>query len=83
VTVLGAVYKPFASIVPAPVAGESDQVTALLTALVTVAVNCCVAPPAMVVEAGVTLIDIGTKVIVAVVNFDGSALLAALTVTVV
>jgi hypothetical protein len=83
VTVLGAVYKPVASIVPAPVEGESDQVTALLTAFVIVAVNCCVAPPAMVVEAGVTLIDIGTKVIVAVVNFDESALLVALTVTVV
>ena len=39
----GAVYLPVESIVPR-VVGLSDQVTAVLVALVTAAVNCCVWP---------------------------------------
>ena len=44
VTLAGAVYKPEELIVPVPV-GLIDQVTAVLVALVTVAVNCWVCPP--------------------------------------
>jgi hypothetical protein len=45
----GAVYKPEADSVPAPV---SDQVTAVLVVPLTVAVNCCVPPPFSVAEGG-------------------------------
>jgi hypothetical protein len=38
-TVAGAVYRPFTSIDPPP--DETDQVTAVFVALLTVAVNCC------------------------------------------
>jgi hypothetical protein len=41
-TVAGAVYKPVALIVPAPVAGLKVHVTAELPVFATLAVNCCV-----------------------------------------
>ena len=44
--VAGAVYSPVVLlIVPAPVAGLTVQVTAVLLVLATVAENCCVPPP--------------------------------------
>jgi hypothetical protein len=53
---LGALYKPFVSIVPLmaspPVAPFTCQVTAVLVDPVTVAVNCCVAPPATLALVG-------------------------------
>ena len=42
-----------------PTFGFSDQVTALLVVLVTVAVNCCVWPGASVATEGVTVTTIG------------------------
>jgi hypothetical protein len=48
-TVPGAVYRPEADSVPTPV---NDQVTAVLVAPETVAVNCCVPPPFNVAEVG-------------------------------
>ena len=40
----GDVYNPPLVTVPAPVAGESDQVTTVLLDPITVALNCCVCP---------------------------------------
>src|SRR5690348_14467013 len=52
----GALYNPFVSIVPLmlspPVAPFTCQVTAVLVDPVTVAVNCCVAPPATLALVG-------------------------------
>jgi hypothetical protein len=51
-TVAGAVYKPAALIVPAPVAGLRVHVTAELHPPVTNAVNCCIWPPYSAAAAG-------------------------------
>ena len=51
--VAGAVYRPEELIEPAP-AGLTDHVTALLEALVTVAVSCAAWAPFNAVVAGVT-----------------------------
>jgi len=53
---LGAVYKPFASMVPIiaspPFSPLTCQVTAVFVEPVTVALNCCVAPPATLAVVG-------------------------------
>src|SRR5690242_7281948 len=80
----GAVYRPEVEI--EPVAGEIDQVTAVLVLPVTAAVNCCVLPPWRLAESGVRLTATaaaGLSVTAAVADFVGSATLVALTVTVV
>ena len=57
VTAAGAVYNPDELIVPAPVAGLIDHVTAVFVLPTTVAVNCCVPPALTLAEAGETLTD--------------------------
>jgi hypothetical protein len=80
----GAVYKPVESMFPAP-AGLSDQVTAVLLVLVTVAVNCWVSSAVKVADVGETDTAItagGVRVIFAVPVTLESAELVAVTVTV-
>src|SRR5437867_375817 len=62
--VAGALYRPELLIVPAPVAGDIDQVTPVFEVPWTVAVNCCVAPGPSVTVAGVkdTLTDGFTEI---------------------
>jgi hypothetical protein len=59
VTLDGAVYRPELLIVPAPVAGLIDHVTAVFVLPTTVAVNCCVPPAVTVAVAGETVTDNG------------------------
>ena len=66
-----------------PIAGLRDQLTALLLALVTAAVNCCVPLMESVALTGETLTDTGgISVMVADADFDPSLTLVAVTVTV-
>lgn len=82
-TVAGAVYKPVALIDPV-VAGVIVQVTFVFARLVTVAVNCCVAPCPIVAVVGATVtVPGGFSVTVAAADFVESATLVARTVTVV
>ena len=77
----GAVYKPFASIVPPPL---TNHVTAVFAAFVTTAENCCVWPFPNVAVVGVTLtVTGGFSVIVAVADLLASATDVAVIVTVV
>jgi hypothetical protein len=82
--VLGAVYKPVASMVPTvllpPATVSTDHVTPVLLVPSTAAVNCAVAEGATVVLCGVTVILI--TVIVALALFVGSPALVAVTVNV-
>ena len=80
-TELGAVYKPVAEIEPAPL-GAIVQVTAVLSLLVTVAVNCCVDESNRLAVGGVTFTETGLRVTAAEADFEGSATLVAVTVTV-
>jgi hypothetical protein len=68
----GAVYKPVALIVPAPVAGATDHVTEALLVPVTAAVNCCVPPPFKLTVAGVTDTDTGVPVVFVNTNSGGN-----------
>ena len=80
-TLAGAVYKPVALTVPAPV---TLHVTPVFAAFVTVAVNCCPCPPYNVAVPGVTdtvTAAVGFTVTVAVADFVASATDVALTVT--
>ena len=82
VMVAGAVYSPLLEIDPAPVAGITDQVTAMLTAPVTVVENCCVCPWNSETEAGVIgEILTSERVMVAVPVKLASVTLVAVTVT--
>src|SRR5712691_8411179 len=73
VTVAGDVYRPAELIVPAPVAGLMDHVTAVFTAFETVAVNCWVWPMVRVTVAGATLtVTGGSRFTVAVPAFVAS-----------
>jgi hypothetical protein len=60
----GGVYRPAGEIVPAPVFGLSAQVTAVLVAFSTVAVNCAVWPGVTVTAGGVTATATGGGMIV-------------------
>jgi len=76
----GAVYRPVEEIVP--LCGLILQVTTLLTAFATVAVNCCVAAaPSCIVE-GERVTPTGDKVIVAVKRFAPFVFVAAVSTTV-
>ena len=82
-TVAGAVYRPVASMVPTPEVGLSAQVTDVIVAFTTVAVNCWVWPPDSVGVAGLTVTVIGGEsVTVEVAVFVLSTWLVAVTVTV-
>src|SRR5271170_8098327 len=82
VMVDGAVYRPDELIVPAP-AGIVDHVTALLAALVTVAVNCAVCAVFSNAVAGVTpTAGDGSSVIAVDEDAVASARLLAVTITV-
>ena len=83
VTVAGAEYSPVAVILPAP-AGLKLQFTAVLANPLTLAENCCDCPPPRLTVAGVKIMVIGGgfKVIVAEADFDVSATLVAVTVTI-
>ena len=77
VTGVGAVYTPPEVIEPT----EAAQVTpALAPSLVTVAANVWVAPATSVAVVGLTVIEMGVRVIVADMDFDESVLLVAVTV---
>ncbi len=81
----GAVYRPVESMLPTP-AGLRDQVTAALVVLVTVAANCWVWPAVKVAELGETdtaIVSGAVRVIFAVPVTLESAVLVAVTVTVV
>jgi len=81
VTVAGTVYRP--AEVMAPVAGLMDHVTAVLWALVTVAVNCCVWLIVRVAVAGATLmVRGGSRFTIAVPVLVPSTCIVAVTVTV-
>ena len=76
----GAVYRPAEEIVPTD--GLIDQVTAVLLVPKVVAVNCCVAEGAKLAVDGLRDTVIAwRRVITAVRDFDGSAMLVAVIVT--
>ena len=68
--------------VPAPVAGDTDHVTAVLLEPVTVLVNGCVCAALNVAAVGETVIVTGVSVTVALALLVASAELVAVTVTV-
>lgn len=83
----GAVYKPVASMVPTvalpPAMPLTAQVTVVVMVPVTVAVNCCIAPVAMLGVEGDTLTVMGVVMDTTVVaTKEGSTTLVAVTVTV-
>ena len=81
VMLAGAVYSPAVVMAPAPPV-FIDQVTAMLLAFATDAVNCCVCEAVKAAVAGVTLTATGgNSVIVAVADFVLSAWLVAVRVT--
>src|SRR5439155_1208218 len=86
-TVLGAVYRPVAEMVPTvalpPGTSFTAQVTAVLSppGATTVAVNCCDRRVATLTGLGVTLTVTSPTVTCAVPILVGSATLTALTVT--
>jgi len=82
---LGAVYRPFPSIVPTeafpPVTPSTDQVTPRFGIGETVAVNCCVALEATVADGGEMLtLKADVTVTCALPLLLGSAMLTAVTV---
>jgi hypothetical protein len=86
-TAAGAVYSPAALTVPIvalpPVMPFTLHVTAVLAALLTVALNCCVALVSTVAAVGANVTDTGfTTVTVAEADAAGSATLVAIIVTV-
>ena len=82
VIVAGAVYTPVLLIVPDPLEGLMVQVTAVLFVFETVAVNDCVPLPYKVVVEGLTVIETGVSVMLAVALLEVSAWLTAVTVTI-
>jgi hypothetical protein len=72
-TLAGAVYAPPAEIVPSealpPATPSTLQVTAVLAALATVAVNVCVAPTVMLTNTGVIEIDTGGLIVTCAVAY--------------
>jgi hypothetical protein len=83
-TTAGAVYNPDALMLPqaAPPAVQlTDQLTAVLLVALTVALNCCVAPPVRDTVAGETETEIGVSVMVADADLVVSAVKVAVTVT--
>ena len=76
-TTVGAVYLPSAPMTPPP---ESDHVTDLSVALVTVAVNVWVSPPSSVAVVGATATPTAGIVTVVETDFDGSTTEVAVTV---
>lgn len=77
----GAVYRPVEEMVPT--LGDKDQFTAVLVVPATVAVNCCVCDADKLELNGVIpKLTVGTRVTVAVADFNGSATLLANTVMV-
>src|ERR1039457_4609342 len=76
----GAVYRPCEDIVPSD--GMIDQVTAVLLAPKTAAVNCCVPEAVKLTVDGLRdTVTAWRSVITAVAVFEGSAVLAAVMVT--
>src|ERR1039458_10356063 len=76
----GAVYRPAEEIVPTD--GLIDQVTAVLLAPETVAVNCCVPEGANLTVDGLRdTVTAWRSMITAVTVFEGSAMLVAVIVT--
>ena len=83
VTFAGAVYSPVALMLSPPEEPLIAHVTAVFVVLLTVAVNCCVAPAASVTAAGVTTTATGgISVTVAVAVFVVSDVVFAVMVTV-
>ena len=77
--VAGAVYTPPAIV---PTEGEMDQFTPVLLDPLTVAISVADCPPVSDAVAGDTVMETGTRVILALTVLVGSAALAAVTVTV-